>query len=131
MPEKKTLERARKDKREGKAASTQAGEFVREEMDHIRDGKHGARSPEQAIAIGLSKARRAGVKLPAPKKGQASAATREQAKKDLRKGSKKAKPSAKRSRAASKALKREGRAAASKKALSSHAKKAARTRARS
>jgi Family of unknown function (DUF6496) len=88
MPEKRTLERARKDKREGKAASTQAGEFVREEMDHIRDGKHGARSPEQAIAIGLSKARRAGVKLPVPKKAKAS--TKKQARKDLAKGAKKA-----------------------------------------
>ena len=67
MPEKNTLERARKDAREGKSPSTQAGEFVREEMDHIREGKHGARSTEQAIAIGLSKARRAGVKLPPPK----------------------------------------------------------------
>src|SRR6266704_592541 len=79
MPEKKTLERARKDAREGKAPSTQAGEFVREEMDHIREGKHGARSAKQAIAIGLSKARRAGVKLPPPKEGKASASTRTQA----------------------------------------------------
>lgn len=76
MPEKQTLERARKRKREGKSPSTQAGEFVREEMHHVREGKHGARSPEQAIAIGLSKARRAGVKLKAPKRGQASAETR-------------------------------------------------------
>ena len=70
MPEKKTLERAKKDKAEGKAPSTQAGEFVREEMDHIREGKHGARSTKQAIAIGLSKARRAGVKLKPPAKGK-------------------------------------------------------------
>jgi hypothetical protein len=70
MPEKKTLERAKKDKTEGKAPSTQAGEFVKEEMDHVREGKHGARSAKQAIAIGLSKARRAGVKLPPPKKGK-------------------------------------------------------------
>jgi hypothetical protein len=62
MPEKETLERARKDKKEGKAPTTQAGEFVREEIHHIREGKHGARSTEQAIAIGLSKARRAGVR---------------------------------------------------------------------
>lgn len=126
MPEKETLERARKDKREGKAPSTQAGEFVREEMDHIREGKHGARSPEQAIAIGLSKARRAGVKLPAPKTGKAS--TKKKAKQDLAKGSKKAKPSAKRSRAAKSALKGESRKAASKKALSKQATKAARKR---
>ncbi len=72
MPDKKTLERARQDEREGKAPSTQAGEFVREEMDHIRDGKHGARSSKQAIAIGLSKARRAGVKLAPPKPGTTS-----------------------------------------------------------
>ena len=73
MPEKRTVQRARKAKREGKSPSTQAGEFVREEIHHVREGKHGARSPEQAIAIGLSKARRAGVKLPAPKKGDAPA----------------------------------------------------------
>ena len=79
MPEKKTLERAREDAREGKAPSTQAGEFVREEMEHIREGKHGARSAKQAIAIGLSKARRAGVKLPPPKEGKASESTRTQA----------------------------------------------------
>src|SRR3990172_12954032 len=98
MPEKKTLERARRDKRQGKAPSTQAGEFVREEMEHVREGKHGARSTKQAIAIGLSKARRAGVKLPAPKAGQASARTRQQAKRDVRRGRppKPAKPPAKR-----------------------------------
>lgn len=131
MPEKKTVERARKDKREGKAPSTQAGEFVREEMDHIREGKHGARSPEQAIAIGLSKARRSGVKLPPPEKGEAPAATRKRAKQDLKKASAKKKPSAKRSRATKSALKGESRKAASKKALSSHAKKAARKRSAS
>src|SRR5678809_982188 len=86
MPEKETIERARKDKREGKAPSTQAGEFVREEMHHVKEGKHGARSPEQAIAIGLSKARRAGVDLPPPKKGKYPDDTREQAKHDLEKG---------------------------------------------
>src|SRR6266566_1725596 len=79
MPEQKTIERARRDKREGKAPSTQAGEFVRETMEHIRKGKHGARSTKQAIAIGLSKARRAGVKLPPPKKGQTSERTRHNA----------------------------------------------------
>jgi hypothetical protein len=125
MPEKKTIERARKDKREGKAPSTQAGEFVREEMEHIREGKHGARSPEQAIAIGLSKARRSGVKLPPPEKGEAPKATRERAKKDLKAAASKKKPSAKRSRATERALKREPKAAASKKALASHARKAA------
>jgi hypothetical protein len=128
MPEKETLERARKDKREGKAPSTQAGEFVREEIEHIREGKHGARSPKQAIAIGLSKARRAGVELPPSK--NASKETKEQAKRDLRKaksGHKGAK-STKRSRATRKALKKEGHSAASKKALSRQARSAAKRR---
>ncbi len=128
MPEKRTVERARKDAREGKAPTTQAGEFVREEMDHIRKGKHGARSTKQAIAIGLSKARRAGVKLAAPKKGRASEQTRKQAERDLKKGhggGARKKTSAKRSRASSNALKREGRGAASKRALSKQAKQAA------
>src|SRR5438874_9336554 len=109
MPEKKTIQRARKDKREGKSATTQAGEFVREEMEHIRKGKHGARSAKQAIAIGLSKARRAGVKLPPPEKGEASKKVRRQAKRELAKGETKRKPSATRSRAVKGALKREGR----------------------
>src|SRR5205085_5804934 len=127
-----TLERAEKDKREGKAASTQAGEFVREEMEHIREGKHGARSTEQAIAIGLSKARRAGVDLAPPEKGKASKATRKRARRDYAAGRKtksgsaaKKRTSAKRSRAVKKALKRMPHRAASKKALSKHAKKAA------
>src|ERR687889_320505 len=108
MPEKKTIERARKDKREGKAPTTQAGEFVREEIEHIREGKHGARSTKQAIAIGLSKARRAGVKLAPPKKGAASEATRKQASRDLAKGARGVKKtSAKRSRATTNALKKE------------------------
>ena len=115
MPEKKTIERARKDAREGKAPTTQAGEFVREEMDHIREGKHGARSTKQAIAIGLSKARRAGVKLPPNPSGKTTKATNR-------------KPSAKRSRATSAALKREGRSAASKESLSKQAKSSARKR---
>jgi hypothetical protein len=135
MPEKQTLERAREDAREGKSPSTQAGEFVREEMDHIREGKHGARSTKQAIAIGLSKARRAGVKLPAPA-GKASA----------EKAAPNAKPSTTRSRATLKALKREGSSAASPESLARQAhesatrrgpakrkaaaRKAARTRAR-
>ena len=127
MPEKETLERARKDKRQGKSASTQAGEFVREEIDHIREGKHGARSTKQAIAIGLSKARRAGVKLAPPEKGTTSEETREQAKRDTKKGQEAGtrKPSASRSRASSRALKREGQSAGSKTALSRHARSAA------
>ena len=125
MPEKQTLERAEQDKEEGKAPSTQAGEFVREEIEHVREGKHGARSTKQAIAIGLSKARRAGVKLRAPKKG--SKKTRKQAARDLRKGkSPGKKKSAKRSQATSRALKKEGRSAASRKALSRQARSVAR-----
>lgn len=124
MPEKETLKRAAQDKAEGKSPSTQAGEFVREEIEHVREGKHGARSTKQAIAIGLSKARRAGVKLPSPKK--ASKETREQAARDSRKGKKRGtKKSTKRSRAALSALKREGHSAASKKALSRQARTAA------
>jgi hypothetical protein len=125
MPEKETIEQAREDEREGKSPSTQAGEFVREEMEHIREGEHGAQSPEQAIAIGLSKARRAGVKLSPPKRGKAR--TKRQAKRDLTKGSagSRKKPSRKRSRATKGALKRESRRSASKRALSLHAKRAA------
>jgi hypothetical protein len=127
MPEKDTLERAKKDKEEGKAPSTQAGEFVHEEIEHIREGKHGARSTRQAIAIGLAKARRAGVKLPA-KKGT-SKKTRKQAARDIAKGQRKTtKKSAKRSRASSRVLKRESRSAASKEALSRQAGSAARKR---
>jgi hypothetical protein len=126
MPEKETIARAKKAKREHLSPSTQAGEFVREEIEHIREGEHGARSTEQAIAIGLSKARRAGVDLPAPKRGRASAATRKQAKRDLAKGRRGSrKTSAKRSRAATRALKRESTSAASQRALSRHARKAA------
>ena len=128
MPEKETLKRAQKDKREGKAPSTQAGEFVREEIEHIREGKHGARSTKQAIAIGLSKARRAGVKLPATE--GASKETRKQAARDIQKGKSKTKKSIKRSRATLKALKREGRSAASKKALSQQARAAAKKRSK-
>jgi Family of unknown function (DUF6496) len=128
MPERKTLERARKDKREGKAPSTQAGEFVREEIEHVREGKHGARSAKQAIAIGLSKARRAGVKVAPPKRGQASARTRKNAARELRAGQRRKKPSAKRSRATERALKRESRSTVSHAALSKQARSAARRR---
>jgi hypothetical protein len=126
MPEKKTIRKARKDKRQGKAASTQAGEFVHEEIRHVRKGKHGARSTKQAIAIGLSKARRAGVKLPAPKKGTASAKTRSGARSALKRAGKKASPA--RSRATSAALRREGHTAASKPALARQARSSARKR---
>ena len=149
MAEQRTLERARKDRREGKSPSTQAGEFVREEIHHIREGKHGARSSKQAIAIGLSKARRAGVKLPPPKKGKASAETRRRAQRDYAIGRSVTPkmPSLKRSRATLRALLHEGHSAASHNALarqarrsahrrsaaqrSAAARKAARTRARS
>ena len=131
MPERKTLERARKAKREGKAPSTQAGEFVHEEIEHVREGKHGARSAKQAIAIGLSKARRAGVKVPPPRKGRASASTRKRARRDLRAGQRRtAKTSTRRSRATLRALKREPRRAASHRALSRQARQAATSRRR-
>lgn len=130
MPEKKTIRRARRDKREGKAPSTQAGEFVRETIEDIRKGKHGARSTKQAIAIGLSKARRAGVKLPPPKEGEAKKETVEHAKRDYRKGqeggAKKTNP--RRAKATTRALKREPRRTASSQALSRQAKQAARKR---
>jgi hypothetical protein len=147
MPEGKTIERSKRDKAEGKAPSTQAGEFIREEIHHIREGKHGARSPQQAIAIGLSEARRAGVALPPPRKG--SAQLRHKAKLDLAKGRRPAgrrRTSSRRSRATLRALRREGHSAASRRSLSRQAtssahrrsatersaaaKRAARTRAR-
>jgi hypothetical protein len=131
MPEKETLERAKKDKQEGKAASTQAGEFIREEIEHVREGKHGARSAKQVIAIGLSKARRAGVNLPPPQ--NASAEVKEQAARETRKAKSggKAKVSAKRSRASLRKLKGEGHSAASKTALSRHARSVASKRSAS
>lgn len=133
MPEEKTLERSRKDARQGKAPSTQAGEFVREEMDHIREGKHGARSAKQAIAIGLSKARRAGVDLPPPKEGKASKDVRTRAARDNAKGQSSSKKavSPTRSRATKAALQREGKQAASHSALSRQAHKSARSRSAS
>ncbi len=127
MPEKKTVAEARKAKREGKAPSTQAGAFVREEIEHIRDGEHGARSAKQAIAIGLSKARRAGVKLPPPPKS-ASERTKQGAKRDADRAGKSARPSPARSRAAKAALADEPKAAGSTLALSRQAKAAARRR---
>jgi hypothetical protein len=130
MPEKATIERAREDAREGKSPSTQAGEFVREEMDHIREGKHGARSTKQAIAIGLSKARRAGVALKQPAAGKVSSQTSRQAKRESAKGrsNPNTKPSATRSRATIKALKKEGRSAASHESLAKQARSSAKKR---
>jgi hypothetical protein len=133
MPEKETVERAREDAREGKSPSTQAGEFVREEMHHVREGKHGAASTKQAIAIGLSKARRAGVKLQAPRSGKTSAQTTKQAERDYRKGQSnpRQKPSATRSRATSAALKKKGHTAASHSSLSRQARTSAKKRSAS
>lgn len=129
MPtDEQALERALEDAEEGKSPSTQAGEFVREEIEHVRKGEHGARSTKQAIAIGLSKARRAGVKLPPPKASKTSAETRRKARLDTEKVRQKTKPSRKRSRAIKAALKREGRAAASTQALSRQARIAAKGR---
>jgi Family of unknown function (DUF6496) len=129
MPEQKTLERARKDKRQGKSPTTQAGEFVREEFEHIRSGKHGARSTKQAIAIGLSKARKAGIDLPPPPKGKTSEKTRRGAARAYAQGQKgHHKTSPTRSRAITGALRREGHQAASSEALSRQASQAARQR---
>jgi hypothetical protein len=127
------LERARKARREGKSPTTQAGEFVREEIEHVREGKHGARSTKQAIAIGLSKARRAGVKLKPPRKGQASEGTRKSAERAYQAGQspKRKRPSPRRSRATLRTLKRESKQTASKTALSKQAKLAAKRRRRS
>ena len=132
MPERKTVERARADKRHGKAASTQAGNFVKEEMDHIREGKHGAKNTKQAIAIGLSKARRSGVAVKPPGEGKASAATRKKAERDVKAGSKKGshasaskESTSKRSKTTTRTLKKEGHAAASKSSLSKQAHSAA------
>ena len=128
MPEKATLQRVDKDRREGKAPSTQAGEFVREEIEHVSEGKHGARSSPQAIAIGLSKARRAGVGLPPPRDGATSRRTRRRAVRDARAGSRAV--STRRSRATLRALTREGRAAGSRDALSRQGRKAAARRSK-
>jgi uncharacterized protein DUF6496 len=129
MPEKKTLEKARADLRAGKSPTTAAGEFVREEIEHVREGKHGARSPEQAIAIGLSKARRAGIPLkPPPKKGRTKKTSRRPTRTSSRKRSA---SSRKRSTASRQRLKREPKSTVSRSALSRHAKRVARRRKKS
>jgi hypothetical protein len=125
MPEQATIQRARRDAAQGKSASTQAGEFVREQIHHIREGKHGARSTKQAIAIGLSEARRSGVPLAAPK-GRGNMTKK--ARQDISAGKRKKRPSPTRSRATVKALKKEGRSAASHAALAKQARQAARRR---
>ncbi len=128
MPEKKTIERARKDAREGKAPSAQVGEFVREEVEHVRQGKHGARSPKQIIAIGLSKARQAGVDLPPPTDNFARKPEKSGAGLRKREIGFRYKPSPKRSRAAEQALLHESGTAASRRALSKQGRSAARER---
>ena len=132
MPDPKTLARARRDRQQGKSPTTQAGEFVREEIHHVREGKHGARSTKQAIAIGLSKARRAGVELPPPAPGQTSEKTRKSAESAYEQGQSpsRRRPSKKRARATGRALKREPRTAASRRALSRQARTAAAKRGR-
>src|SRR6266702_4413676 len=133
MPERKTVEKARKDKRAGKAPTTQAGEFVREEIRKVRRGEHGARSPQQAIAIGLSEARRAGVALRPPGKGKAKARTRKSAEYayEAGQGKRKTRRRPRVSRAVSRALKREPRSTASHTALSKQARRAASRRSAS
>lgn len=132
MPEKATMKRAKKDLRQGKSPSTAAGEFVREEIEHVREGKHGARSPQQAIAIGLSKARRAGIPLKPPAPGKTTEATRHRAERDYEKGQTQPKTaeegSTRRGRARLKTMQREPRNTTSRRALSTHAKRAARRR---
>lgn len=133
MPEKATVRKAKEDLREGKSPTTAAGEFVHEEIQHVREGKHGARSPKQAIAIGLSKARRAGIPLKPPAKGQTSASTRQKAERDYERGQKnpqtgKEEGSTRRSRSRMKAMKREPKSSVSHSALSKQAKSAAKRR---
>jgi hypothetical protein len=132
MPERKTIEQAQQDKREGKAPSTQAGEFVREEVHHIREGKHGARSTKQAIAIGLSKARKAGVKIPAASERGASQSSKAKARAKAASGTstirRRKRPTGARSRAMSAALRDEGHSAASPEALARQARSSARER---
>lgn len=132
MPEKETVRKAKQDLREGKSPTTAAGEFVHEEIEHVREGKHGARSPKQAIAIGLSKARRAGIPLKPPAKGKTSASTRQKAERDYERGQKNPQTShegsTKRGRARMEAMKREPKSSASHSALSRQAKSAAKRR---
>jgi Family of unknown function (DUF6496) len=133
MPRKQTIQKARRDKREGKSPSTQAGEFVRDEIERIRRGKHGARSTKQAIAIGLSEARRAGVDLPPPRKGKTKESTRRSAEYayEAGQGKRKTRRRPRVSRAVKQVLKKEPRSAASHRALSQQAKRAAARRSAS
>jgi hypothetical protein len=132
MPEEATARKAKEDLSEGKSPTTAAGEFVHEEIEHVREGKHGARSPQQAIAIGLSKARRAGIPVKPPARGKTSASTREKAERDYEKGQKDPQTgeegTTKRGKARMEAMKREPKSSASHSALSRHAKSAAKKR---
>ena len=130
MPERETIKRAEEDLKEGKSPSTAAGEFVHEEIEHVREGKHGARSPQQAIAIGLSKARRAGVPLPPPKKGQTAEATRKRAEREYEEGQsgERHTPSRRASKAREQALQREPHSAASHRSLSRQTRTSSRKR---
>jgi hypothetical protein len=132
MPEEATARKAKEDLSEGKSPTTAAGEFVHEEIEHVREGKHGARSPQQAIAIGLSKARRAGIPVKPPARGKTSASTREKAERDYEKGQKDPQTgeegTTKRGKARMEAMKREPKSSASHSALSRHSKSAAKKR---
>ena len=132
MPDEATTKKAKEDLREGKSPTTAAGEFVHEEIEHVREGKHGARSPKQAIAIGLSKARRAGIPLKPPSNGKTSASTRQKAERDYEKGQTDPQTSeegtTKRGRSRMEAMKREPKSSASHAALSRQAKSASRKR---
>lgn len=132
MPLKKTIEAAKKDRAENKSPSTQAGEFVKEQIDKIRAGKHGARSAKQAIAIGLSEARRAGIELKAPSKKKYSAEVVSKAEHDLQAGQNDPnhRPNPNRSRAAQKALKRESSESVNREALAQQGRTAAKKRSR-
>jgi Family of unknown function (DUF6496) len=132
MPDKETVEKAREDLKEGKSPSTAAGEFVREEIEHVRKGKHGARSAKQAIAIGLSEARRAGIPLKPPARGKTSSATRQKAKREYEQGqispNTQSEGSTPRGKARMKAMKKEPKNTTSHAALSRQAKSAAKKR---
>lgn len=130
MPEEETIKRAERDLKEGKSPSTAAGEFVHEEIEHVREGKHGARSPQQAIAIGLSKARRAGIPLPPPKAGKTKESTRKSAERDYKQGQsgEEHSPSPRASRARKAVLRKESHSSASHQSLSRHARSSARKR---
>ena len=130
MPEQQTVRRAQRDLKEGKSPSTAAGEFVHEEIEHVRKGKHGARSPQQAIAIGLSKARRAGVPLTPPKKSKTNESTRKSMEREYKAGQsgEKRSSSSRASRARTRVLQEEPKTSASRRALSRQTRRSSRER---